>query len=210
MDTLIEVHSLQMNTNFANASLHVNIKGIEEDLLKRIVTFQTYHLHCFCHACCYSQALPTISQLSLDFTRLFGRFWKWFRVQITLELASHISYCWTPLTSSSRTDVLPSPAPTWQCESSTRKLQIQDLKWIIGWHRMECKEVCCPKVAWANNKKRLCKRNKQRKVMIKFNLLPQDVQTLQSSWLREDNPPPAVSFKMHVDQLNIESNNWQI
>ena len=69
-----QVHSLQMSISFANASLHVNIKGIEEDLLKRIVTFQTYHLHCFCHACCYSQALPIILQLSSDFTRLFGRF----------------------------------------------------------------------------------------------------------------------------------------
>ena len=46
--------------------------------------------------------------------------------------------------------------------------------------------------------------------MRKFNSLPQDVQTLQSSWLREDNPPPAGIFKMHVDQSNIESNNWQI
>ena len=74
MNTLLEVQSLQKNTNFANVSLHVNIKGNGEDLLKRIVTFQTYHLHCFCHACCYSQALPTILQFSLDFTRLFGRF----------------------------------------------------------------------------------------------------------------------------------------
>ena len=46
--------------------------------------------------------------------------------------------------------------------------------------------------------------------MIKFNLLPQDVQTLQSSWLREDNPPPARFFKINFDQLDIGSNNWQI